>query len=175
MPARTPRNRPHAGASPQPVPVSDRVPGAIVIQPAAVQLRLRPGAAASLKITVSNQSFATQVLDPPGVVRLRQPDALTRGLREGFVATGGDFVSRLIALGKQLDSEPSVIIEYRYIAAFDALQAGKTAAVEIQLRLDEHAPIGEGWTARLPLLGATLPLTLSVAEKSPVRARKSVR
>ncbi|MGF1547547.1 MAG: hypothetical protein ACFCUG_09475 [Thiotrichales bacterium] len=167
MATRTSRGR-AANALVAPTPVA----GAIVIEPAQLQLRLGPGAITRIKVMVGNYSAMTQSLDPPGVVCLRQPDALARGLRDGFVTARGDFVSRLVALGQHLENAPSVVVEYCYGAEFAALRPGETGVVAIELRVDAQAAVGDAWTARLPLLGATLPVNLSVSALSAAPSKK---
>lgn len=141
--------------------------GHLVMKPETVGFAGVPGDEAVASVWVANATVHELALDQPGRVGFRRPGALARGVREGFIDARGDFVARLIALGKRLEQEEAIELEYAFAADFDALKPGASGRVEIRLRIPKFAASVTGWTARLPLLGTTLPATLDIDDGRP--------
>jgi hypothetical protein len=147
-------------------PGADKAVQAALATPAEIELTGAAGAAAVAELTLANTGDAPLALAAEGVATFRAAGALARGIREGFVATGGDLAGRLIALGRVLEAEPSLEVAYRLEADGDTLAPGAAAAVRIHFEIPESAAPRQTWTARLPLFGAGLQATLkTVARK----------
>ncbi len=147
----------------------------IIAQPDAIHLKAIPGSELTVEIAVTNAGRVTLALGAPGVAHFRQPDALARGIREGFIAADGDFFARLIALGQRLDHEDTVAVDYAYAADFTSLEPGASGRVEMHFHVPASAEPVAGWTARLPLLGTTLAATLDVRTNTATSKRKRRR
>ncbi len=129
---------------------------AVLSGPRSLALSARAGKDAVVRVRVTNRGDTPLKIDPDGMVALRAPDALARGVRETFKKTKGDLTSRLIALGKQLESDPVTEASIAYKAEFEQLEPGQTAQVEIHLHLPEDAATLTEWRARLPLFGSPI-------------------
>lgn len=144
---------------------------ALEVDAEALRLRARAGDEAVTRVRVTNRGPVALALDSAGAIPLRKSGALARGVRKAFKGQSGDFISKLIDLGKQLEEEPTVTATISYKADFEALQPGQSAEVEIHLRIPENVEAETGWTARLPVLGTTVAADLEIALDRPKDTR----
>jgi hypothetical protein len=147
-------------------PQSEKRCGTVVVDPSVIQLIDMPESSFSVKVAITNGTEIPLELDSPGIARFRKPGFISRGIKEGFAKSSGDFASRLIALGKRLEDEVTLDVKYFYTTDFATLNPGASCVVEIHFNIPKSATPVEDWSARIPLFGKTVPVTLSVKAKN---------
>jgi len=143
--------------------------GQLVSSGVELKLIARAGSDSAARVQVTNHSDTPLPLDEATSIRLRKAGALGRAVREGFVAEGGDFASRVIALGRRLDTEPSTLVKISYRAEFATLAPGETGEVEVQVNVPENASPDDEWTGRIPVLGSRIATSLKITPKASSR------
>jgi hypothetical protein len=143
----------------------------VAVDAARLQLKAHAGGSVVTRVRVTNEGKTAVALRDSAQVALRRADALARGVREAIQGQRGDIISRLIALGKQLQEEPAPQAQVRYRAAFTSLAPGESAEVEIELRIPAELSGEPGWVAYLPVLGTTVAADLEIVGGPPAAGR----
>ena len=172
-PSGTHAARVHAGEQSYDASVEVDEKPRFVVEPAEIHLAASPGRATVTTVRVRNAGNVARPLEGTQTVTFREAGAIGRGVRKAFGEESGDIASRLIELGRQLDSEPARQAEVGCKADFDSLEAGAEANVQVRVRLSDEWKGNPGsWSGQLSLLGASVGLTVDVAGKVPKKSNQ---
>ena len=144
--------------------------------PSEVALNVTAGSQASTELKLTNYSGRSLRSSTDETLVLRRADAVSKSVRTGFVAAGGDVANRLIALGRQLQSQPTLTVKLAISDPPEQLEPDASFVLNLTLTVPE-SPASEGeWRARLPLYEPSLTVILHGSTKAKTtlkRTRKS--